>query len=275
MTSGWMSDVRLAFRYLAKRLAFTCVAAGTLALGIGAATALFSVVYGVLISPYPYADPDEIWAFGVSAPAGPQRMRPFRYDAFEEMARLPALADVMATAPGSRLLTGTFAPETVTAIEVSGNAFGFLGVRPVLGRAIQPSDVLPDGAALASRVEDAAAVSPSQVLMVQGFDRISRQQNPTMTTDLSYAPPAGAVDTFERVRPRASNSYDYIARVGEAIGAAEVWVCDDAVTSHAGALSLRWGVSLTAGTGVACLVEQVCKFRSGRLHGSARGGTLH
>ena len=44
------------------------------------------------------------------------------------------------------------------------------------------------------------------------------------------------------------------ARVGEAIGAAEVWVCDDAVTSHAGALSLRWGVSLTAGTGVACLV---------------------
>ena len=44
------------------------------------------------------------------------------------------------------------------------------------------------------------------------------------------------------------------ARVGEAIGAAEVWVCDDAVTSHAGALSLGWGVSLIAGTGVACLV---------------------
>jgi glucosamine kinase len=44
------------------------------------------------------------------------------------------------------------------------------------------------------------------------------------------------------------------ARVGEAIGAGEVWVCDDAVTSHAGALSLGWGVSLTAGTGVACLV---------------------
>ena len=64
--------------------------------GLGGATAIFSVVYGVLISPYPYADPDEIWAFGVSAPAGPQRLRPFRYDAFEEMARLPALADVMA-----------------------------------------------------------------------------------------------------------------------------------------------------------------------------------
>ena len=44
------------------------------------------------------------------------------------------------------------------------------------------------------------------------------------------------------------------ARVGEAIGAAEAWVCDDAVTCHAGALSLGWGTSLAAGTGVACLV---------------------
>ena len=145
MFTRWIADLRFAVRQIWKRPAFTAVAAGTLALGIGAATALFSVVYGVLISPYPYADPDEIWAFGVSAPAGPQRLRPFRYDAFEEMARLPAMADVMATSPGSRLLTGTFAPETVPSIEVSGNAFDFLGVAPVMGRVIQPSDVLPDG----------------------------------------------------------------------------------------------------------------------------------
>ena len=43
-------------------------------------------------------------------------------------------------------------------------------------------------------------------------------------------------------------------RVGLAIDGSEVWVCDDAVTSHAGALDLGWGASLTAGTGVACLV---------------------
>jgi N-acetylglucosamine kinase-like BadF-type ATPase len=43
-------------------------------------------------------------------------------------------------------------------------------------------------------------------------------------------------------------------RVSRATGAVEVWVCDDAVTNHAGALSCGWGVSLTAGTGVACLV---------------------
>jgi N-acetylglucosamine kinase-like BadF-type ATPase len=44
------------------------------------------------------------------------------------------------------------------------------------------------------------------------------------------------------------------AAVGDAIGAAEVWVCDDAVTSHAGGLSTGWGASIVAGTGVACLV---------------------
>ncbi|HTV03250.1 MAG TPA: ABC transporter permease [Luteitalea sp.] len=144
---SWLADVRIAVRQLWKRPAFTLVAAGTLALGIGAATALFSVVYGVLISPYPYARPGEIWAPGLSTAAGAQRVRPYRHDAFEEMARQPAFGDVMATAPGSRLLTGGFAPETISTIAVSPNAFRFLGVAPVIGRTIQPADVLATGEA--------------------------------------------------------------------------------------------------------------------------------
>ena len=147
MITRWLADVRFAVRQLWKRPAFTAVAAGTLALGIGAATALFSVVYGVLISPYPYAAPGEIWAPGLSTAGGAQRVRPFRHDAYEELTKLPAFADVMATAPGSRLLTGTFAPETVTTIAVSASAFRFLGVAPVLGRTIQPADLTPDGEA--------------------------------------------------------------------------------------------------------------------------------
>jgi putative ABC transport system permease protein len=147
MRTSWIADCRFAFRQLWARPAFTSVAAGTLALGIGAATALFSVVYGVLISPYPYAAPGEIWSPGLTVASGAQRVRPFRYDAYEEMARLPAFADVMATAPGSRLLTGAFAPESVTSIEVSPNAFTFLGVAPALGRTIQPSDLSSDGQA--------------------------------------------------------------------------------------------------------------------------------
>lgn len=140
-------EFRLAVRQLVKNPAFSLVAILTLALGIGATTALFSVVYGVLISPYPYARPHEIWAPGVRWATGEQRMRPYRLGEFEEMRKLPVFSDAMATASGSALLTGEFAPETVTAVRVTGNAFEFLGVQPVIGRTIQPFDVAADGVA--------------------------------------------------------------------------------------------------------------------------------
>src|SRR5437763_1405312 len=140
-----MNDFKFAFRQLLKNPSFTAVAVLTLALGIGATTALFSVVYGVLISPYPYARPGEIWTPGLRNPNANQRMRPYRLSEYLEMARLPAFSDVMATGPGSVLLTGEFAPESIRGIRVSGNAFQFLGVPPLFGRTIQPSDIRSTG----------------------------------------------------------------------------------------------------------------------------------
>src|SRR2546426_219399 len=72
-------------------------------------------------------------------------MRPYRLSEYLEMARLPAFSDVMATGPGSVLLTGEFAPESIRGIRVSGNAFQFLGVPPLFGRTIQPSDIRSTG----------------------------------------------------------------------------------------------------------------------------------
>src|SRR5581483_1467115 len=144
-TTDSMNDFKFAFRQLLKNPGFTAVAMLTLALGIGASTALFSVVYGVVISPYPYARPQEIWMPGLRTSKDDQRMRPYRPDDFKEMARLSSFADVMATRPGSMLLGGEYAPETVRAVEVTANAFNFLAVPPLLGRTIQPSDVQPSG----------------------------------------------------------------------------------------------------------------------------------
>jgi putative ABC transport system permease protein len=140
-----MNDLKFAFRQLFKNPGFTVIAVLTLALGIGATTALFSVVYGVLISPYPYAKPAEIWAPGVRTTDSNQRLRPYRPDEFREMAKLPVFADVMATGPARALLTGEFAPETISGIRVSGNAFQFLGVPPLFGRTVQPTDIQPSG----------------------------------------------------------------------------------------------------------------------------------
>src|ERR671937_97453 len=109
-------DLRYSWRMLLKKPGFTAVAVLTLALGIGATTALFSVIYGVLISPYPYAKPQEIWTPGLRSVRANQTMRPYRLSAYLEMAKLPAFSDVMATSPGSVPLTGEFAPENVRGI---------------------------------------------------------------------------------------------------------------------------------------------------------------
>src|SRR5579862_9184696 len=120
-----MNDLKSAFRQLVKNPGFSAVAILTLALGIGATTALFSVVYGVLISPYPYAKPGEIWMPGLRSVKANQTMRSYRPDEYREMAKLPVFSDVMATGPGSALLTGDFAPETIRAVRVSANGFQF------------------------------------------------------------------------------------------------------------------------------------------------------
>jgi putative ABC transport system permease protein len=121
------------------------VALLSLALGIGATTAIFSVVYGVLISPYPYAKSNEIWAPMIRATKNPRQImfQPMRE--YVELKKLPAFSDVMATHPENRLLSGDHNPEQFQSILVTANAFQFLGVPPLVGRTILPSDLKADG----------------------------------------------------------------------------------------------------------------------------------
>ena len=141
-------DVHYGLRVLRKGPGLTLVALLSLALGIGATTAMFSVVYGVLIAPYPYAKPNEIWSPDIRSVKDPRpSMRPYHLSTYLEVQKLPAFASVMATSPESRLLTGDRAPESFTSVLLTANAFQFLGVEPVLGRTILPTDVHPDGQA--------------------------------------------------------------------------------------------------------------------------------
>ncbi len=139
-------DVRYGARVLMKSPGFLLVALLSLALGIGATTAIFSVVYGVLISPYPYAKPAEIWAPEIRDLKNPKEFRGFyRMRDYVEMKQLPAFAEAMATNPGNRLLTGNHPAENFQSIAVTANAFQFLGVAPAWGRTIQPTDLKADG----------------------------------------------------------------------------------------------------------------------------------
>ena len=139
-----VQDLGYAARAFRRSPGFTAVALLSLTLGIGATSAIFSVIYGVLIAPYPYARPDEIWAPGVRAVDG-RGGHGHTLDEFLRLQKLPAFSDVMATSYDSVLLTGDFSPESVGGVLLSGNAFNFLGVAPVVGRTIQPSDIQSDG----------------------------------------------------------------------------------------------------------------------------------
>src|SRR3979490_655618 len=113
-----MNDLKFALRQLLKNPGFTAVAVLTLALGIGATTALFSVIYGVLISPYPYARSHEIWTPGLVSAKTMGTMRACPLTAYQEMAKLPAFAEVMATRYETVLLTGEHAPENFAGVRV-------------------------------------------------------------------------------------------------------------------------------------------------------------
>jgi putative ABC transport system permease protein len=139
-----LQDLAYALRSFKRSRAFVLVALLSLTLGIGATTAIFSVIYGVLISPYPYARPGEIWAPQARSLDG-RSGHNWSVDELRPLQEVPAFSDVMATSFEAVLMTGEFSPESFGGVLLSGNAFNFLGVPPVIGRTIQPSDVRPDG----------------------------------------------------------------------------------------------------------------------------------
>jgi putative ABC transport system permease protein len=144
--STFWQDLRYALRVLRKSPGLTVVALLSLALGIGATTSIFSVVYGVLIAPYPYSRPGEIWSPSIRNAKNPNQGRAtYRAGEVLHMREMPAFSMVMATAPEGRILKGDRAPENFTTIQLTANAFQFLAVDPILGRTIAPSDVRPDG----------------------------------------------------------------------------------------------------------------------------------
>ncbi len=149
---GWLwmerlwQDVRYALRGFGKSPGFTTVAILSLLLGIGVTTALFSVVYGILIAPYPYAKPDEIWAPAVLAPKEqPRGWHTYSRREFTEIQKLPAFAEAMGTTFLPVLLTGGNSPQSFDGVLLTGGAFHFIGVPPLIGRTIQSFDIGPGG----------------------------------------------------------------------------------------------------------------------------------
>jgi predicted permease len=145
--TGLIQDLRYAVRQLGKSRAFAAVAVVTLALGIGANTAIFSVVNGVLLRPLSFKDPDRLVRVWHVPPAKSfPGMRTFSVSAanYLDWERQNHVFEGMAiyTFHGFTM-TGSDKPEQVDACAATSGFFSTLGVQPMLGRAFKPEEDQP------------------------------------------------------------------------------------------------------------------------------------
>jgi putative ABC transport system permease protein len=143
-------DLRYAARVLQSRPLFTLVAVLTVAIGIGANTAIFSIVYGVLLKPLPFRDPAtlvQIWETNplrnwTDATASPANLLDWRKRnrVFEDIAFYPGMDDRSPMYANGTLTGAGEEPQRLQGLQVSVNFFHVLGMAPALGRAFAPEE---------------------------------------------------------------------------------------------------------------------------------------
>lgn len=148
-------DLRFGLRVLLKHRVFTLVAVLSLALGIGANTAIFSVISAVMLRPLPYSEPHLLVKVYQAAPNPAQGTLPsiWSYPRFEVLRdQSQSFAEVSAFAQGSYNLTGTGEPERLPVEMVSAGYFAALGIEATIGRVFLPEDDKTPGANLVALI---------------------------------------------------------------------------------------------------------------------------
>ena len=144
----WLRDVaedsRYGMRMLAKNRGFAIVAILSLALGIGATTAMFSVVYGVLMNPYPYKHSDRMVHLVVRDNKGDRQYVNLTGPQWELLRQASCVESAAAMDAWQLTTNDDGLPENVQAVYLTANSFLHFGVPVLLGRGLQPSDA-PEG----------------------------------------------------------------------------------------------------------------------------------
>jgi putative ABC transport system permease protein len=141
-----LQDLRYALRVLAKNPGFTAVAVLTLALGIGANTAIFTVANSVLLRPLPFSHPERLLMVSLAASDNRSQLTPMswlRFTTIRDQNR--SFSGIAAFTNETFSLSGHGDPMQVSSARVTGNFFDVLGVRPALGRAFLPNEDQPGG----------------------------------------------------------------------------------------------------------------------------------
>lgn len=135
---SFLRDVRYAFRSLLKHPAFTTIAVVTMALGIGANTAIFSILYAVLLRPLPYPEAARIVRIDETEGRGGMGVSPPNFLDFQQYNQ--SFESIAAYSGGSFILTGSHEPLRLEGASVSPELFSVLKVDPLLGRTFSKAD---------------------------------------------------------------------------------------------------------------------------------------
>ena len=203
-----LQDLRYAVRTLAKSPGFALVAVLTLALGIGANTAIFSVFYGVLLRPLPYAEPDRIVGLAQTYVGG-RGARNVTYVQFQFLLRNNEVFESVAgsASVGFNFSTGT-QTDRVYGLRVSKDYFRVLGVGPALGRSFFSEEDQPNGS---------SAVILSYGLWQRRFGGDSGVIGHTILLDGMPTTVAGVMPrNFQS--PNGAEAWSTLAQVGRTVG---------------------------------------------------------
>ena len=141
--AGLWQDIRYAVRLLSRQRRFAALVIVTMALGIGATTALFSVTYGVLMKPLPWPGADRLIVLKETRGGRPPRFGSFSntaYLAWREQAQ--TIEEIAAWTPRTATLTGAGNPERIRAANVTASLFRAIGARPIAGALFTDADEL-------------------------------------------------------------------------------------------------------------------------------------
>lgn len=142
MVGTWISDVRYALRSLKRRPIFAATAVLTIAIGIGANTAVFTLVNGFMLSPLPYGNSDRLVALWAAKPSLGWSGMDINYaDAWDWRDRATTLSDLAVFDDEGFNLTGGERPELVAGVRVTPNFFSVLESQPALGRDFFPEEI--------------------------------------------------------------------------------------------------------------------------------------
>ena len=198
---NFRADLRYAIRSYAKAPSFTLIILTTLALGIGASTAIFSMVNGILLQPLPLQDPDRLLYITEVNPRG-TLMTVSWPNYLDWRARSRSFDLLACSREEAYTLTGTERAQRLNGRRVTGNFFRVLGVSPAIGRGFTDDDDRPNTAALAI-LSDAywrtkLGANPSVVGQTIKLDEVAHTIVGVMPRDFQYMRP---YDVFTSMGP--------------------------------------------------------------------------